>query len=179
MQLPTKGSVGTLLDGLSIEITADEEVEGRWRVQPGNIAVLDVKQVSGLHTACVYRSQVAHTLFRLRMVRCCTLTESFSHDSRSRWLRCMIYWLYRYIWYNNTLLVGTMLMQTSNRTRPCHFVLKDRPPSPLTCLLPAQRAASCQYSIRRVHWVYCSKARRQSMRPLRPLTRLDLLLEVP
>lgn len=51
MQLPTEGSVETLLDGLSIEITADEDVEGRWRVQPGNIAVLDVKQVSGVCTA--------------------------------------------------------------------------------------------------------------------------------
>lgn len=37
----------TLLDGLSIEVTADEDLEGRWRIQPGDIAVLDVKQVSG------------------------------------------------------------------------------------------------------------------------------------
>jgi hypothetical protein len=171
--------VETLLDGLSIEITADEDVEGRWRVQPGNIAVLDVKQVSARHNACVYSGQVAHTLVRLRMVRCCTSTEWSSHDYRLVDCVVGIYWLYRYTWYNNTLLVDTMLMQISNRTRPCRFVLQDRPPSPLICLLPAQRAASFQYSRQRVHWVYCSKARRQSMRPPRPWKRLDLLLEVP
>lgn len=34
-----------MLGDVKLEIVADESNEGSWRVQPGNIAVLDVKQV--------------------------------------------------------------------------------------------------------------------------------------
>ena len=45
VDLPTKGPAQTLLGDVKLEIVADESNEGSWRVQPGNIAVLDVKQV--------------------------------------------------------------------------------------------------------------------------------------
>lgn len=41
--LPTKGKVPTLLDGVEIEVV---KVGEGWRVQPGNIDVVSVKEVS-------------------------------------------------------------------------------------------------------------------------------------
>jgi hypothetical protein len=35
----------TLLDGLQIQVVPDGENEGKWKVQPGDISVLSVKQV--------------------------------------------------------------------------------------------------------------------------------------
>lgn len=34
-----------MLDDVKLELVADEAKDGSWRVQPGNIVVLDVKQV--------------------------------------------------------------------------------------------------------------------------------------
>lgn len=45
VDVPTKEAVQTLRDDVKLEIIADEAKEGAWRVQPGNIAVLDIRQV--------------------------------------------------------------------------------------------------------------------------------------
>lgn len=44
--MPTTEPAQTLLDDVKVEIVQDENKEGGWRVNPGDIEVLDVKRVS-------------------------------------------------------------------------------------------------------------------------------------
>ena len=46
IELPTNGGAKTLLEGMTVEIRADETKEGGWKVDPGDIEVLSVKDVS-------------------------------------------------------------------------------------------------------------------------------------
>jgi len=46
IELPTTGPAQTLWDDLSLEIVRDESRDGAWKVVPGDIQVLDVKEVS-------------------------------------------------------------------------------------------------------------------------------------
>lgn len=56
LDLPTTEPAQTLLDEIKVEVVADQNKEGGWRVNPGDIEVLDVKQVSGQD--CVGESEL-------------------------------------------------------------------------------------------------------------------------